>query len=83
VFNWSPKDWRTEPGYNLKQWNDDGTVTEEIDLICKLFFLRNPEKPSDKITVDGTLTLGDYANGNVTLRSIDTIVADFFGEVVK
>jgi len=84
VFNWSPKDWRTEPGYNLKQWTDDGTVNEEIDLICKLFFLRNPEKPSDKIVVDGTLTLGEPANANVTLRSIDTIVADSFGyEVVE
>lgn len=54
AFNWSPKDWRTEPGYNLKDWTGDVNV-EEVDNILKLAQIRFGNRAMDKeyIRIEG------------------------------
>lgn len=51
AFNWSPKDWDIEPGYNLKDWV--GEITQaEIDAVLSLAEIRFGTKAVNKRYVD-------------------------------
>jgi hypothetical protein len=58
AFNWSPKEWKTTPGYNLKDWVGD-ISQEEITAILTLAQLRFGNRAMNKeyMKVEGTLTL--------------------------
>lgn len=57
VFNWSPKDWRTKPTYNLKEQSGIATV-REVELRSELFRLTNDCKPKARLRVGGQLPHG-------------------------
>lgn len=54
AFNWSPKDWRTNPGYNFKDWSGE-VSTEEVDAILKLAEIRYASRAEGKqyLTIQG------------------------------
>lgn len=54
VFNWSPKDWRTKPTYNLKEQSGVSS-TREVHLRSELFRLTNDCKPKARLRVGGQL----------------------------
>ncbi len=51
AFNWAPKEWDINPGYNLKDWTGD-ISQEEVDAIIKLAQIRYGDKAIDKKFVD-------------------------------
>lgn len=50
-FNWSPKDWDVNPGYNIKDWQDE-IEDQEIDAILQLADIRFSRKAIDRKYVD-------------------------------
>ncbi len=51
AFNWSPKDWETSPGYNLKDWC--GEIEQaEIDAVLSLAEIRFGTKAINKQYID-------------------------------
>lgn len=59
AYNWSPKEWETSPGYNMKDWADEVT-TQEVEAIMQLAQIRFGDKALDKkyINVHGMLYKG-------------------------
>jgi len=62
VFNWSPKNWRTAPDYNLKCWSNSvvwDRIRGKVENYYENFKIDHPEEPlmiqviSDCITLDG------------------------------
>lgn len=51
AFNWSPKDWDINPGYNLKDWSGE-ISQEEIDDVLSLAEIRFGTKAVNKKYVD-------------------------------
>lgn len=51
AFNWAPKDWKTDPGYNLKDWTGD-ISQQEIDAVLSLAEIRFGTKAVNKKYVD-------------------------------
>lgn len=54
IFNWSPKDWRTKPTYNLKEQSGVASA-REVELRSELFRLTNDCKPKARLRVGGQL----------------------------
>lgn len=68
VFNWSPKDFRTEvPTYTLTDQSEDAASarTEQIDPRCQLFRAQNDYKPKPRMVITGMLP------GEVKIKTID------------
>ena len=57
VCNWSPKDWRTKPTYNLKEQSGVSSV-REVELRSQLFRIANDCKPKARLRVGGQLPHG-------------------------
>lgn len=51
AFNWSPKEWKTDPGYNLKDWVGE-IEQQEIDAVLSLAEIRFGTKAVNKKYVD-------------------------------
>lgn len=69
-FNWSPKEWRTDPGYNLKDWT--GEIEErEIDSILELARIRFGDKAVNKkyIMLGGTAIRTKPISENITMKT--------------
>jgi len=47
AFNWSPKEWITNPGYNLKDWTGD-ICQAEVDAVLALANVRYASKAENK-----------------------------------
>lgn len=50
AFNWSPKEWQTDPGYNLKDWVGE-ISQQEIDAVLSLAEIRFGSKAGNKTFV--------------------------------
>jgi hypothetical protein len=57
AFNWSPKEWLTEPGYNLKDWKGE-IDRAEIDAVLSIANVRFGAKAENKkfTQISGTAT---------------------------
>lgn len=55
AFNWSPKEWISEPGYNLKDWTGE-IAPSEVDAVLQLAQVRFGDKAVNKkyINIQGT-----------------------------
>jgi len=51
AFNWSPKEWEKEPGYNLKDWTGD-ISQKEVDAVMALAEVRFAQKAINKEYVE-------------------------------
>lgn len=81
AYNWAPKDWRTEPGYNLKDWT--GAVSEEeVNAVLKLAELRYANKAENKtyINISGEISIVDKTvEGVMTKETIDEFASRKYG----
>ena len=67
VFNWSPKDWDTEPGYNLKD-QTDSIEGQKIGKYIELFNIDENARTAKRFThITGLIELG-VMNGNVRVE---------------
>lgn len=55
VFNFSPRDWRSSPSYQLKNQTENVSA-ELIDSLVRQFRARNTSGPSSSLVVSGKLT---------------------------
>jgi len=56
VFNWSPKDWRNEPGYNLKD-QTQSSIAEQLPLLLKLGAMQFRQQSKSIAIFSGVLGL--------------------------
>ena len=77
IFNWSPKDWRTKPTYNLKEQTGISSVREVL-LRSKLFRIANDCKPKARLRVGGqlpnALVLSSFEPDDVVRQSWSNLV---------
>ncbi len=81
AYNWAPKDWRTDPGYNLKDWTD-AVTEEEVNAVLKLAELRYASKAENKtyISISGQLSIADKSTEGVLSReTIDEFASRKYG----
>jgi hypothetical protein len=57
LFNWSPKDWRKAPTYNLKEQSNVSSA-REVELRSELFRVSSDCKPKARLRVGGQLPNG-------------------------
>lgn len=70
VFNWSPKEWNTEPAYTVKD-QTDSREARKIDKYIELFNIDQEEKNEKSyVDVHGTLELGKM-NGNIDVLTFE------------
>jgi len=68
IYNWSPKDWKDEPGYNLKE-QSDSLEAQKIEHYIKLFNISEKEQSQRYYPkFEGILKLGSR-NGNFKLET--------------
>lgn len=74
VFNFSPKDWRTKPSYNLKD-QTDSVNAEKIPHLLELATIENAKRDNTVTIISGKMTLDDFDSANnVTTVSLAELV---------
>lgn len=73
AYNWAPKEWKSTPSYNLKDWADESFTQEEIDAVIKLAQIRFGEKANSKsyMNIDGVVLLGASLEENISFDTIE------------
>lgn len=72
AYNWSPKEWTSNPGYNLKDWTGDVT-REEVDAILKLAEIRYASRATGKeyLTIEGVVSTPEALQVALKRESIE------------
>ena len=83
AYNWSPKEWRDTPSYNLKDWM--GEVGEdEVEHIMGLAKIRFGDKAMEKeyLSVGGVVYRGKAPELNVSKIGVEEFCRKKFGELM-
>ncbi|HEY1025315.1 MAG TPA: hypothetical protein VGE26_09145 [Sphingobacteriaceae bacterium] len=80
AYNWSPKDWKTEPGYNLKDWNGE-IEPGEVDAVMQLAEVRFAQKAINRryLNIYGTIHKGDPVSALIHQESVEDFCMRKFG----
>ncbi|CAB4141888.1 hypothetical protein UFOVP422_41 [uncultured Caudovirales phage] len=77
LFNWSPKDWRKAPTYNLKEQSNVSSA-REVELRSELFRVSNDCKPKARLRVGGqvpnALVVSSFEPDDVVRQSWTNLV---------
>src|SRR5690606_25279147 len=71
-YNWSPKEWTSSPGYNLKDWS--GEISQgEIDAILQLAHIRYASKAQGKeyLSISGVVSSQESLSEALGRESIE------------
>lgn len=84
AFNWSPKEWTSNPGYNLKDWTGD-ISQQEIDAILTLAEIRYASKAERKeyLNISGVVTGLESLQQALGKESIEDYCNRKYGNVPK
>lgn len=81
LFNWSPKDWRTRPGYHLAEQTDSFS-DEQMMTMLKLYQIsQKPIEEKTKTFYKGVVTLGAAPDENYTLKSAPELAHEKFADM--
>lgn len=73
LFNWRPKDWRSEPDYMLT--NQTGKHSDEVlDTLVKMFFLMNKIDGKKRLFMGGKLELKEGIERNYDTVSLEHLL---------
>jgi hypothetical protein len=74
LFNWSPKEWRTVPGYNFKDQTEAKSM-EKLPYIVAIAKIENRGKVEAKMTlIDGVVSLEGNAAERVREMSLYDVI---------
>lgn len=77
LFNWSPKDWKTDPDYNFTD-QTDGTSDREVELMAELFWERHGSFSTRRdVVMRPILKLGESAVGIIRSVSLQEYFAEW------
>lgn len=84
IFNWSPKEWTSAPGYNLK--DQSGQISQKelsavMDLADERFGKNNVNK--EKLFLHGEHLYGNSLSGNLFRKTIAQIIKDKYVSQIK
>lgn len=75
LYNWSPKDWRTTPGYNLKD-QTDGPNKEKLPYLISLFKIEQRKRGKTMTVIKGIIDVDQGLGSNYMDVPIDELVSD-------
>lgn len=72
IYNWSPKEWRTEPGYNLKDQSNsvDALKFQKIVEMAKIELMKPPTK---RIRFEGSVEYGADFDYTKNVKEVDVL----------
>ena len=76
LFNWSPKEWRTTPTYNLKD-QTTGLNKDKLDLFCQLAEIERAKKDKTIVRTGGKIDLKSHhinLSDNIEITTLEDIV---------
>lgn len=83
VYNWSPKDWSSEPGYSLKDQTQAKSAAK-IEHLLACWRVDHPEgKPSELLDCHGVLDLDQDLSLHYERKALDEMLADYFNQVMQ
>lgn len=80
MYNWNPKNWRTNPGYTLCD-QTEAYSGEQADLLLELFRLENksPEE-NTRLVMHGELSLDGQTRDNYSVKTITELAMERIAE---
>lgn len=66
LFNWSPKDWRTTPSYNLKEQTYSPNL-EKFEHLVELAKIQIKKRKKQKLVISGVLNIDSVMSGEIEL----------------
>lgn len=73
LYNFSPKNWKTKPSYNVKDWsNQIQKLGDKIVYLRALYLIDNPELDKQVVMVDNEITLDN--NDNFKIVSLSQLI---------
>jgi hypothetical protein len=75
VFNWSPKDWRKEPTYTLKDQTDANSA-QKLPYMINMFRIDNILIPKQKIVCNGEIGLGKAIEGTYKVQDMEDYIRE-------
>jgi hypothetical protein len=73
IFNWSPKDWRKNPSYNLKDQTDSRS-REKLQYLVEISRIESMRKNNTVTIIDGIIDIENGIESNITEISFDELV---------
>lgn len=73
LLNWSPKDWRTAPSYNLTDQTESKQIAK-ADHIIAIGKIENAQYDKRVVNIRGVLDLDRGVAGNIEQINLDTLV---------
>jgi hypothetical protein len=73
IYNFSPKDWRTKPSYNLKDQTDSRS-REKLQYLVELSRIESLRRSNTVTIIDGIIELDKGINENVSEISFDELI---------
>jgi len=69
LFNWSPKDWRTTPGYHLAEQTESFSYNQAMAMLDMYRLSNKPIEERSKTFYSGTVTLGEDPEGAYQVKT--------------
>lgn len=73
IFNWSPKDWRTSPTYNIKEQTDSPNLAK-VPYILGLAQIEDDKRENNVTFCEGIIDLDGDLSGNYKTMSLAELV---------
>lgn len=75
VYNWSPKEWRTAPGYNLKDQTDSPNAVK-LPMLVELAKIEDSKRENVITTCSGVIRKGKALGDNIATRALVEVVME-------
>lgn len=80
LFNWSPKNWKTSPTYNLKD-QTEAKSAKKLPALYSLLKLSMQEMKISKTIYSGTVEIGKPLDSNINTIGLEELIINRNGEM--